>query len=208
MPNYKLHYFNGKGRAELARYIFAAADAKYEDVRIEFQDWPALKPKLPFSQLPVLEVDGVQVNQSVAIAHFLGREFTLAGKSNLEDAHCLALAEQMKDLLDGVVAFKFKETDETRKAEMQKAFEEGVMKTSLTALENYLKEHMSASGYIVGNDLTWADLAIYSGIELLQAYLGKDDLLSTYPTLTAHRTAIGNLPRIKKYLETRPKTDL
>ena len=43
MP-YKLTYFNGRGRAELGRLIFAQAGVQYEDVRIERADWLQLKP--------------------------------------------------------------------------------------------------------------------------------------------------------------------
>ena len=44
MPNYKLLYFNMRGRAEIIRYIFAYLDIKYEDHRIEQADWPKIKP--------------------------------------------------------------------------------------------------------------------------------------------------------------------
>jgi len=43
MVQYKLTYFNIRGRAEIIRLIFAVADEKYEDVRIEKDKWPALK---------------------------------------------------------------------------------------------------------------------------------------------------------------------
>jgi len=42
--SYKLTYFNGKGRAELVRYIFAQAGVAFEDVRVERSQWPELKP--------------------------------------------------------------------------------------------------------------------------------------------------------------------
>jgi len=42
--SYKLTYFNGRGRAELSRLIFAQAGVQYEDVRVEHSDWPQLKP--------------------------------------------------------------------------------------------------------------------------------------------------------------------
>jgi len=42
--SYKLTYFNGRGRAELSRLIFAAAGVQYEDVRIERADWAKMKP--------------------------------------------------------------------------------------------------------------------------------------------------------------------
>jgi len=42
--SYKLTYFNGRGRAELCRLIFAQAGVQYEDVRIERGQWLELKP--------------------------------------------------------------------------------------------------------------------------------------------------------------------
>lgn len=44
MPNYKLVYFNVRGRGELPRLLFAQAGEKYEDCRVEFSDWQKLKP--------------------------------------------------------------------------------------------------------------------------------------------------------------------
>lgn len=43
MPTYKLTYFNGKGRAELARWIFAVQGQKYEDCRLEREQWLKIK---------------------------------------------------------------------------------------------------------------------------------------------------------------------
>ena len=40
---YKLIYFNLRGRAELARLIFAQAGVEYDDHRIEREEWPELK---------------------------------------------------------------------------------------------------------------------------------------------------------------------
>lgn len=44
MPEYKLTYFNGRGRAELTRLVFAAAGEKYEDERVN--DWPKHKESI------------------------------------------------------------------------------------------------------------------------------------------------------------------
>lgn len=39
MPNYTLYYFNGRGRAEVIRMLFAAAGVQYTDKRFEFNEW-------------------------------------------------------------------------------------------------------------------------------------------------------------------------
>lgn len=40
---HKLYYFNGRGVVEPARMLFALAGEKYEDIRIEKDDWPKHK---------------------------------------------------------------------------------------------------------------------------------------------------------------------
>ncbi len=39
MSQYKLTYFNMPGRGQIARTIFAIADVKYEEIRINFNEW-------------------------------------------------------------------------------------------------------------------------------------------------------------------------
>jgi glutathione S-transferase len=54
---YKLYYFNVKGRAEIIRYVFAAAGQQYEDVRFDGDEWRAkYKTQSPSGQCPFLEV--------------------------------------------------------------------------------------------------------------------------------------------------------
>lgn len=39
MPKYTLYYFNGRGRAEICRMMFAAAGVQYTDKRFEINEW-------------------------------------------------------------------------------------------------------------------------------------------------------------------------
>lgn len=43
MPEYKLTYFNSRGRAEITRYLFVLADQKFEDVRVNSEEWGKMK---------------------------------------------------------------------------------------------------------------------------------------------------------------------
>ena len=49
--SYKLHYFNMRARAELARLVFAYAGVDYDDVRVSYEgddkigDWSDIKAR-------------------------------------------------------------------------------------------------------------------------------------------------------------------
>jgi hypothetical protein len=50
---------------------------EFEDVRINFPDWEALKPKTPFGQLPYMNIDDAEpVAQSAAMLRYAS--FSLA----------------------------------------------------------------------------------------------------------------------------------
>ena len=44
MPQYKLIYFDAKGRGEGLRWILVQAGADWEDVRVTQETWPPMKP--------------------------------------------------------------------------------------------------------------------------------------------------------------------
>ena len=43
MADYKLSYFDIRGRGEYIRMLFAYADVEFEDERISYVDWPNKK---------------------------------------------------------------------------------------------------------------------------------------------------------------------
>ncbi len=71
---YKLTYFNFGGMAEKVRLTFIYNKIPFVDERIEFKDWPALKPKTKFGHVPYLVIDGKKtVAQSFAMMRYIGR---------------------------------------------------------------------------------------------------------------------------------------
>jgi len=71
-----LLYFNdGKGRAELPRLIFTYGDIPFEDRKISFDGYKQMQDsgKLPFAQLPTLELGDTTIAQSCAIARYAAR---------------------------------------------------------------------------------------------------------------------------------------
>lgn len=43
-PAYKLTYFNIRGAAESIRFILSYGGIEFEDIRIEREQWPQIKP--------------------------------------------------------------------------------------------------------------------------------------------------------------------
>jgi glutathione S-transferase len=205
MTNYKLTYYNSRGRAELIRLVFAAAGVKYEDVRIEREQWPAIKPTTPFGQLPMLEADGVKLGQSITIARYLAHKFNLAGKTELDHARADMVVDCVEDTIKPVYGFAF-ETDETRKAPLKKKFLEEQLPTSLAGLESILKANHGGDGFFVGTELTWADLAILIVTDVM-GYFGEESQLANYPKLKALRERVSKVPKIAEWLAKRPVTD-
>ena len=80
MTQYKLSYFNFRGRAELIRFVFAAADQKYEDFRFEREEWPKYKSDSPTGQSPFLEVTENGSKYVLAQSISIGKLYTFLEK--------------------------------------------------------------------------------------------------------------------------------
>merc|ERR1712018_746260 len=200
----KLTYFNLRGRAEPSRLILAQAGVDYEDHRIEREEWPALKPKTPCGQLPVLCFNGTEIAQSMTIARFLAKEFGLAGKNSLEHARADMIVDCLQDLFAGVVAVFKAKTDE-EKAELQGKLEKEIMPAGMLTLESFLKGN--GGQFFVGSDVTWADILVSDFFGNMKEKHG-DKAFGSCTVLKDHVCKILNLPNIKKWIEKRPVTPL
>lgn len=218
----KLTYFNLKGRAELARLILAQAEVEYEDCRISREEWESVKPSksqsvsqsdscnddhshcpaTPLGQLPLLEVEGEVLAQSIAIARYLARQHGLAGKTEIAAAQADMVIDSLADLM-GPVAAMMREKEEEKKAEMKRSFSSETLPGWLTSLERLLTRR--GGKYFAGGELTWADLAVFNVIENMNGRLA-DFNIQEYPSLEGLTGMVRNLPNINKWLRERPVT--
>ena len=56
---------------------------------------------MPGGQLPVLEIDGVKIGQSISIARFLANKFNLSGKTEIEKAQADMILDCIQDIGNG-----------------------------------------------------------------------------------------------------------
>jgi glutathione S-transferase len=69
----KLTYFVSEGRGEPIRLAFLLGGVDFEDNRINYPDWPAVKNSTPWGTLPILEIDGKVLGESNTILRFVGK---------------------------------------------------------------------------------------------------------------------------------------
>lgn len=203
----KFYYFNLQARGELTRLILAAAGRDYEDIRYGFDTWPEYKPKMILGQCPVLELaDGTQLPQSLTIARYVARENNLAGADNLEAAKIDAVVDTQRDVNEEFYSKVFFEKDEAKKAEQQEKFINETLVKHAENLGKLKKAYSQNESFFVGKQLSWADIFVFQSISsLLQAMpqvQGKfgDQFKALMEAIHAHA-------HLKKYLDSRPKTD-
>ena len=218
-------YFNGRGLAELARYVFAAADQEYEDSRFEFADWPAIKPTTPFGkymtlfianylfdqkfvflgQAPYLEVrEGdkvIHIAQSNAIARFLANRFGLAGKSDVEKALADMVVDQLADLQGLFRVANYEPNEEIKKEKMEKFEKEG-LPNHFGVLENLLTKLNTE--FVAGAEMTYADFDLAIFVERFLEKLGGN--LDKYPIIKRISDKVNEHPKIAAWRAKRPVT--
>jgi glutathione S-transferase len=196
MPQYKLTYFNARGRAEIVRLVFAQAGVEYEDKRITKEEWGELKPNTPNGVVPILEVDGKTIGGTVPIVRLVAERHGLAGSHDLENAEIASIMDLIGDLFMAYSKAYFFEKDETRKAELKKKFDEEEAPKFFSFLEKRV-----TGGWLYGSKVTYADLAFFD-------FSGRlpDEALAKFPGLQSVRQNVKALPNIAKWLNERPQT--
>jgi glutathione S-transferase len=96
----KLTYFDVEGRGEWIRLALLLSKTDFEDVRVEFSDWPALKPTFPGGMLPVMQIDnGPILTQSTAILRMVGKTYS----DTLYPADCEYAIDEAMGIADDMV---------------------------------------------------------------------------------------------------------
>uniref|UniRef100_A0A8R1Z3Q3 glutathione transferase n=1 Tax=Pristionchus pacificus TaxID=54126 RepID=A0A8R1Z3Q3_PRIPA len=205
MPSYKLTYFDGRARIEVARQILYLADIPFEDVRVSFADWPVLKPTTPFGELPVLEVDGKPIPIMYAIYRYLAKEFGFAGQSPFETAWVDAVADQHADYFREMYPFLaviWGFSNEDRDTIIKEVGEPARDKY-FPLLEKIVKDN-GLNGHFVGGSLTWVDLLIAEHVGSVHQHL--PGFFSDYHNVVETVKKVNSTPRLKEWIEKRVPT--
>ncbi|XP_045451320.1 glutathione S-transferase 2-like [Melitaea cinxia] len=203
MPEVKVYYFQVKAVGEPIRLLLAYGGQEFQDIRLSKADWPALKPTMPFGQMPVLEIDGKKYAQSTAIERYLGRKYELAGKDIEEDFEI----DQVMDFFTDIrlrAAAVFKESDEAHKAKMQKENETNHYPGMLKKLNEIIIEN---NGHLALGRLTWADFVFAGMYDCLKVLVQISDIDEQYPSFKKLQESVLSIPKVKAFCDQAPKAD-
>ncbi|KAK3739046.1 hypothetical protein RRG08_025135 [Elysia crispata] len=204
MSKVKITYFDLRARAELARLVMVAAKKDFEDVRVQFPDWPKLKADSLYGTLPVLDIGGKQYFQGNAIATYLARENGLYGENNLEGL----MIDQMVDLKEDVLREEAKTvfgSDES-KAEAAKKLPTDVYPRIFKIFTYCIQQNDKKSGFLVGNKVSLGDLAVYEGTQM--CFQNDAKFLDDFKEIKALRAKVESCPGLKEYLAKRKVTPI
>lgn len=205
MPKLKLIYFDFHGgRGEPARLALHIGGVEFEDQRVVFADWPAIKPQMPYQVLPVLEVDGKLLAQSNSINRFVGKLAGLYPGDPWQAGLCDEIMDAVEDSTQLLVATFSIESENEKKAARQ-ALVDGALRSSLEQLQTRLEQ--SGGKYFSDSRLTVADLKVFGWIKDLKS--GNFDHIPTdlpdrvAPLLMEHFERVNTHPKIVEYYASR-----
>ncbi len=112
-------------------------------------------------------------------------------------------ADQVSDLLNKMAEI-MRETDETRKAELQKKLGEEIVPVQLAIFESRLAK--TGSGYLVPSGLTFADLYLNLVVDMLGEK--KEAALAHFPHLKKLTENVNSNPKIAAWIAKRPVTSM
>ena len=201
-PLPKIIYFNGRGRAEIARLLFAAAGKAYEDVRVASHAELKAAGKLPFGQLPRLEYGALEIVQSHAINRYLASKFGFMGANAEEAARVDMVYEGVIDIRNAQNALR--SVPEDKKAAETETFTSKTLPLWLGHLEKLLVSNHGGDGYFVGDKLSLADIAVQNLVFGLKPSFPK--VFEETPKLNGHYQRVSEYPGIAEWLKKRPET--
>lgn len=190
-----LTYFRGRGRAETTRWMLAVTGTPFVNVPIDTpEQLAALRAsgKLPFDQMPLLEIDGRCLSQSSAMIRYLARGHDMYGQNNDDATWCDLVAGVVADFAETAMQAAFKPTAEVVTRDLHDRFDKFGPR-----FEARIKAQ--GSGFVAAASMTFADVVL---AEALSNYLEWcPDILAGTPLLGELYNRVTTQQGVASYLQ-------
>ena len=195
-------------RAEVLRVSLFISNIPFEDVRISREEFINMiktgylpnGKKVPFHQLPVIEVDGEIIGQTGAIARYCGKISNLYSNDNINAAKIDQIIDSATDITN-LVSPTIREKDEQKKVEDRLLLKNKLLPRWFRYLENILSE--STSDWFVENKMTIADIAMWRLLGWLISGIIDGiptTIVDSYPKLKNIHTNVHHHPKVQEWM--------
>ena len=195
-------------RAEVLRVSLFISNIPFEDVRISREEFINMiktgylpnGKKVPFHQLPVIEVDGEIIGQTGAIARYCGKISNLYSNDNINAAKIDQIIDAATDITN-LVSPTIREKEAQKKIEDRLLLKNKLLPRWFTYLENILSE--STSDWFVENKMTIADIAMWRLLGWLISGIIDGiptTIVDSYPKLKNIHTNVHHHPKVQEWM--------
>lgn len=212
-PAVKFYYFPlwAKGPAPALALNFSGME--WEGPGDDF-DWKTLKPKVPWRELPVLEVPDVGfVGHELAILNFIASQCPAMAGANVKEqvisSQLMAEAEDIYQKLVKVQPTILAKEDKIPREELAKVWTDTEQATHnrnygvpvyFTLLEDYYKACAAGDGKFTSSGTTVGECKLFASLHTCKMI--QDNIIDSFPGLKAFYTRFENLEKTKEILTT------
>ena len=195
-------------RAEVLRVSLFISNIPFEDVRISREEFINMiktgylpnGKKVPFHQLPAIEVDGEIIGQTGAIARYCGKISNLYSNDKINAAKIDQIIDAATDITN-LVSPTIREKDEHKKIEDRLLLKNKLLPRWFRYLENILSE--STSDWFVENKMTIADIAMWRLLGWLISGIIDGiptTIVDSYPKLKNIHNNVHHHPKVQEWM--------
>ena len=194
-------------RAEISRLPLFIANIDFEDFRPSDDEWDYAKENgkmkdgtiIPFSELPVLSINGESIAQTMAIARICGKLGGMYPEDIIEAGKVDQIVVAVENI-NALLSPSMKESDPTKKKAMRKELTSNELPTYFGYLQDILSAN--SSEWFVGENMTIADLAVWSLLGWIASGVIDDisaEVIQPFEGLVKLYNQINKNPRVKEW---------
>ncbi|VDM46974.1 unnamed protein product [Toxocara canis] len=173
----------------------------FEEVRIKSEDeWKGIKDSFVFGQLPCLKDDDVKIVQSGAIMRHLARRHDLYGRTEMDRTFADMFYEGIRDIQQRYIRMIYNEY------EKKNEFIVDYLHDALNKLDALLESHEEGNGFILGENICFADYSLFELLDVL-LILSPTCLLQC-PKLKSFHQRFNERPSLQNYLMKRASANV
>lgn len=176
----------------------AIADIPFEDCRFKSEEWPKIKPNMPFGAVPVMHVNGEALGQSDAMLRYVGKLGGLYPSDPLEALRVDEVVDTMSDTM--LAAFSYYGPDQSKLQKARHLFVEQDIPRYLGTLDDRIKASKRGP-FFLGDQVSIADLKITQVFTMLT--IGslehiEPTVLDRYSRLSSISKAVMDMRAVRK----------